>query len=107
MTGLPIKIIKIYNVRVTDVVFEVEYLCNGWLKNNTVNANLVNYATSLTLDIPIFNFAFSPRLSQGNRIEDYLSISLLYSQSVITFASVMAFSQETKYSNTSEQNFSF
>ena len=79
MTGLPIKIIKICNIRVTDIVFKVEYLRNGWLKNNRVNTNPVNYATSLTLDIPIINFAFSPRLSHGNRIEHYLFISLLYS----------------------------
>ena len=28
-------------VRVTDVVFEVEYLCNGWVKQDGVNANLL------------------------------------------------------------------
>ena len=38
---LPIKIIEIYNTRVTDVVFEVEYLCNGWVKKDGVNANLL------------------------------------------------------------------
>ena len=27
--------------RVTDVVFEVEYLYNGWVKKDGVNANLV------------------------------------------------------------------
>ena len=41
MTELPIKIIKINNTRGTDVVFEAEYLCNGWVKNDGVNANLV------------------------------------------------------------------
>ena len=35
------KIIKICNIRVTDVVFEAEYLCNGWVKKNGVNANVV------------------------------------------------------------------
>ena len=59
---MPIKIIKIYNIGVTtDVVFEVEYLCNGWVKNNGVNANLV-YTIRPTLHTPI-NFALSPRLS--------------------------------------------
>ena len=33
--------IKIYNIRDTDVVFEVEYLENGWVKKVEVNANLV------------------------------------------------------------------
>ena len=33
--------IKVYNVRATDVVFEVDYLCNGWVKKDGVNANLV------------------------------------------------------------------
>ena len=32
---------KIYNIRGPDVVFEVEYLWNGWIKMNGVNANLV------------------------------------------------------------------
>ena len=40
-TGLPIKIIKIYNIRVTDVVCEVKYFWNGWVKKNGVNTNLV------------------------------------------------------------------
>ena len=31
-SGLPIKIIKIYNIRGPDVMFEVEYLWNGWVK---------------------------------------------------------------------------
>ena len=35
------KIIKIYNISVTDIAFEVEYLCNGWVKKDGVNTNLV------------------------------------------------------------------
>ena len=35
------KNIKMYNIGVTDVVFKVEYLCNGWVKKDGVNANLV------------------------------------------------------------------
>ena len=38
MLGLPIKIIKIYNIRVIDVVFEVEYRCNEWVKKDGVSA---------------------------------------------------------------------
>ena len=34
---------KIYNNRVTDDVFEVEYLCDEWVKKDGVNANLVQY----------------------------------------------------------------
>ena len=34
-------IMKIYNIRVTDVVFGVEYLQNGWFKKDGVSANLV------------------------------------------------------------------
>ena len=30
-SGLPIKITKIDNIRSPDVVFEVEYLWNGWV----------------------------------------------------------------------------
>ena len=40
-SGLPIKIIKIFNIRGPDVVFEAEYLWNGWVKKDGVNANLV------------------------------------------------------------------
>ena len=36
-SGLPKKIIKIYNIRGLDVVFEVEYFWNGWVKKNGVN----------------------------------------------------------------------
>ena len=47
-----------------DVVFIVEYHCNGWVKKNRVNANLVLY------DSPNFkysiNFAFRPRLKAVN-----------------------------------------
>ena len=43
-----------------DVVFEVEYLWNGWVKKDGVNANPV------LCDLPNFkysiDFAFSPRL---------------------------------------------
>ena len=49
MSGLPIKIIKIDNIRGLDVVFEVEYLLNSWVKKDGVNANLVLY------DSPNFN----------------------------------------------------
>ena len=28
-------------IRGSDVVFEVEYLLNGWVKKNEVNANLI------------------------------------------------------------------
>ena len=35
------KIVRIYNIRVNDVVFEVECLCNEWVKKDGVNANLV------------------------------------------------------------------
>ena len=38
---LPIKIIKTYNIRGPDVVFEVEYLWNDSVKKDGVNANLV------------------------------------------------------------------
>ena len=34
------KSLQIYNNRVTDVVFEVEYFCKGWVKKDGVNANL-------------------------------------------------------------------
>ena len=34
---------KIYSNRVTDDVFEVEYLCDEWVKKDGVNANLVQY----------------------------------------------------------------
>ena len=34
---------KIYNIRVTDDMFEVEYLCDEWVKKDGVNANLVQY----------------------------------------------------------------
>ena len=40
-------------------MFEVEYLWNGWVKKDGVNAN---YAIGLILYIPI-DFAFSTRLS--------------------------------------------
>ena len=32
---------KNYNIRVPYTVFEVEYLWNGWVKKDGVNANLV------------------------------------------------------------------
>ena len=32
---------KIYNIRGLDIVLEVEYLSNGWVKKDGVNANLV------------------------------------------------------------------
>ena len=32
---------KNYNIRGPDVVFEVEYLWNGWVKKDGVNVNLV------------------------------------------------------------------
>ena len=32
---------KNYNIRGPDVVFEVEYLWNGWVKKDGINANLV------------------------------------------------------------------
>ena len=58
--GLPIKIIKIYNIRDPDVVFVIEDLCNGWVKKDGVNANVVscNWRNYIRID-----FAFSPRLS--------------------------------------------
>ena len=44
-------------------MFEVEYLCNGWVKKNRVNVILVYSNTiGLTLDTPI-DFAFSPHLT--------------------------------------------
>ena len=41
MSGLPIKIIKVYNIRGSDVVFEVEYLWEqlDQKKQQRVNAN--------------------------------------------------------------------
>ena len=39
--GLPIKIIKIYNIRGPDVVFEVEYFWNDRVKKDGVNFNLI------------------------------------------------------------------
>ena len=41
------------------MVFEVEYLCNRWVKKNGVNANLIWYDWS-NFDTPI-DFAFRPR----------------------------------------------
>ena len=35
------KNMEIYSVRVTDVVFEGEYLSNEWVKKDRINANLV------------------------------------------------------------------
>ena len=43
MLGLPINIIKIYNVKGADIMFEVKYLWNGWVRKDGVNANLVSY----------------------------------------------------------------
>ena len=43
MSGMPIKIFKIYNIRAPDVVFEIEYLWNGSVKKDVVNANPVLY----------------------------------------------------------------
>ena len=44
-------------------MFEVEYLWNGWVKKDGVNANLVQY------DLPNFKypigFVFSPRLNEA------------------------------------------
>ena len=41
--GLRLKIIKIYNIRGFDVVFDVpvDYLWNGWVKTDGVYSNLV------------------------------------------------------------------
>ena len=54
------KINKIYSIRGPNVVFEVKYLCSGWVKMDRVNANLVLY------DWPNFrypiDFAFIPGL---------------------------------------------
>ena len=47
-------------------MFEVEYLCNGYVKKNGVNANLV-LCDWLTLDTSI-DFAFSPRLSRSKKL---------------------------------------
>ena len=58
---LPIKIIKIYNIKGTDVVLEVEYLWNGWVKKDEVNATFVLCNWPNFIDTPI-DFAFSPRL---------------------------------------------
>ena len=60
MSGLPIKIIKFNNIRVTDVVFKPEDLWNGWIKKDGVNANLVVCGWP-NLDTHS-DFAFSPRL---------------------------------------------
>ena len=46
------KIIKIFNIRGPDVMFEVEYLWNGWVKKNGVNANPILFIV-LTLDTVI------------------------------------------------------
>ena len=53
-------IIKIFNIIDPDVVFKAEYLWNGWIKKDGVNANLA-FAICLTLDTTI-DFAFSSRL---------------------------------------------
>ena len=34
-------------------MFEVKYLWNSWVKNDGVNANLIQDAIGLTLDAPI------------------------------------------------------
>ena len=34
---------KIYNIKSPDVVFEVKYCWNDWVKKNGVRANLVQY----------------------------------------------------------------
>ena len=61
------KIIKIYNTRVTKVVFEVEYFWNGWVTKVGVYANLVS------CDWPNFrypiDFAFSPGLIKKFEID--------------------------------------
>ena len=49
-------------IRGPDVVFEVEYLWNGWIKMNKINANLALYEWPTLLDTPI-DFAFSPHLT--------------------------------------------
>ena len=41
ISGLPVKIITFCNVRGPNVVFEVEYLGNGPVKKNGVNANRI------------------------------------------------------------------
>ena len=46
-------------------MFEVEYLWNGWVKKNGVNANLVYYH-SPNFNYPI-DFAFSPRLNRDRQ----------------------------------------
>ena len=46
------------------VVFKVKYLCNGWVKKDGVNANLVYDWPNFSVDI-LNDFAFSPRLSVG------------------------------------------
>ena len=46
-------------------MFEVEYLCSGWVKKDGINANLVSLI-GLSLDPPI-DFAFSPRLNGHSR----------------------------------------
>ena len=42
-SGKPLKIIQNYNIlhKGPDVTFEVEYLWNGWVKKDGVNANQV------------------------------------------------------------------
>ena len=41
-------------------MFEVEYLWNGWIKKDGVDANLIQYCPYLSYQI---DFAFSPRLT--------------------------------------------
>ena len=58
-SGLPIKIITL-----EAPTLEVDYLWNGWVKRDGVNANL-SFATGLTLDTPI-DFAVSFRVNIFN-----------------------------------------
>ena len=51
-------------------MIEVEYLCNGWVKKDGVNANLVQYI-GLTLDTALV-FAFSPLLSWRGKCDVFL-----------------------------------
>ena len=44
------KIIKIFNIRGPDVMFEVEYPWNGWVKKNGV------YANPILFDWPNFRY---------------------------------------------------
>ena len=43
-------------------MFEVEYLCNGWVNKGEVNANLV-FCDWPNFKYPLIDFAFCPRLS--------------------------------------------